>query len=484
MLAAIGVLLAAYGLLKAMLGYKMFKFSLFCSGFGVGAVTGVLIGGYMLLSGDANGAVVVMAGLLFGIIFGVLCLLLWRVGVFIMCFVYGCLFVLIPSVIFEGMSLFTELSKGKFDFNSDFNLEGVIFFALVVGLVLGVVGVILARPVVIVVTGITGGMFTGAGLCMMTEQYSFVMFFIIGILAAGIGILIQFMTTRGSKTKNPSYGYGNQPVVRNQQLAGNQQVVGNQQTARQQAPMQQTSSQQPGADLRENISQNAASAQKYASQTLEGLKENGGKAAAAIRRTGKEGMETLRSRQKTAMEQALARKKDMTETDLLIQTESALYQSRVTAWILPFVEPLTGVAAVLFILLGVCWIKGVYGIFYGLEMGMPVFLAACLLSAVKRNRLMASGILGGAALVEVILGVWQPAAFWVRIWLIALYMGLLVWYNRSFLGKKADMLFGSSVKRMAAGKGAGQQSSGSFCEKCGAELSGNVKFCPKCGNVL
>jgi len=463
-----GVIFLVLGLVMAMFGYKVYKFFLFCDGFFFGVIIGAIIGN------DANP---LMLGLLLGILSGTLCVLFMRIGIFIMLFFRGFLMVMIPSVKGQIREMLTpdKLLEILLELITEGGAEiqiidqDVIMPAILTGLVLGILGVIFMRVLIILSTGLYGGLMSGAGLCMVTGRFSIEMLLCVGIVISLIGIVLQFSTTKNNdKVKNL-------PHENTLQLTPERQAA----AASQEGPAQRAEA-VSAVDFR----QKTAAVQAYTSQAIKDIKENGGKAAAVIRQTGKEGMASLRSRQKAALKQALSRKKDIAWTDLLVQIESRLYQSEMMAWILPFLEILTPIAAIVFIVLGVSRTGRVYGAFYGLEMGMPIFLAACLLSVIKRNRVMASGILSGAALVEIVLGIWSPVSLWFRIWLIALYMGLLIGYNRNFSGQRIWTLLGIPAKKMKALSGTAEKPSRRFCEKCGAELSENMKFCPKCGTKL
>lgn len=152
---------------QCFLGYRLFRILTAIVGFVVGgAIGGVL--GYLLM--QEVGAILV--GLLIGLLGGFLAFKLYKLGVFVMCFGAG-------AVI--GGALGLMAGGGSM----------VFAFAGIAGIALGVLGVILTKPIIIISTAAGGGM--GAGMMLgIAIGHNTALGLIFGIVLAIAGILVQF----------------------------------------------------------------------------------------------------------------------------------------------------------------------------------------------------------------------------------------------------------------------------------------------------
>lgn len=154
------------GGLLCFFGYKLFRAMAAIIGFIVGGVIGAIIGG---LTAGEGGA---FAGLLIlGILGALLAYTLYRLGVFILCFGGG-------AVI--GLALAMLMGDS----------DAVLPLAAIVGLIAGIIGVILTKPVLIVSTSVGGGMSMGLALGGILENTAAGT--VLGVLLAIAGIFVQF----------------------------------------------------------------------------------------------------------------------------------------------------------------------------------------------------------------------------------------------------------------------------------------------------
>ena len=278
----IGIILLVYGVVKALFGYKLYRISLFFAGFFVGAA----------IEGTA---VAIIAGLLLGILFGILNVVLMKLGIFIQCFVYGFMAVMVPAVmklmntstlIHGGINYLMTGSSGLDD------PRDMVPLALIVGIILGIIGVILSRFIIILTTAVFGGMMSGLGLCALLGDFNTGLLLVTAMAIAVLGMVVQFLTT------------GKKEAVQQDmpQTAGIQQGEGISVTqptpvAEQGMPISKPDMMAPEQSVpKVDISRQTAAAQEYASKALGSLKENGGRAAEAVRKTSETGIANLQNR--------------------------------------------------------------------------------------------------------------------------------------------------------------------------------------------
>lgn len=514
LLIGIGIVLLIYGVVKALFGYKLYKISLFFVGFLVGAVIGGLIGVVA-----RNMIVGILAALLLGVLFGFLNIVLAKLGIFIQCFAYGFMAVMAPAVM-KLMDTSTLLQGGyNYLMTGSSGLSDprdMIPIALIVGIITGVIGVILSRIMIILTTAVFGGMAGGVGLCILVGNFEIGLLLIVAVAIAVLGMVVQFLTTGRKKDAQADMSPN----------AGNPQGTGAYMAAPGQSiPMAGAGMGTPASGMaasgqsapRMDFSRQTAAAQEYASRALDSLKENGGRAAETVRRTGENGIADLKARQKSGEEAARERSRGFSMEELLIELESCLYQNRVMAWIIPFLEAFTIAAAVVFILIGILYGKryGVdlfmlaayefgngfhskvnvfglflYGIFFGLELGKILFILAAFLGMIKRRPWFVFIVCGVECLAELVMGIITPYSFLGRIWTIALYLLLMFWCYRIFFVHSGEKQMASPVKHMMPESGAqtfttaGGSQNTPICPQCGTAVSPAMKFCAKCGQAL
>ena len=196
----LGIILLLYGLCKAFFGYKLYKISLFFAGVLIGVGIGIIA---------CRGVITtVVVSILLGILCGILSVVLMRVGIFLQCFIYGVLAIMIPTIVSTliglanveglisvGVSLI-QTGRTGIDFTSSLPL------ALVVGLLAGVLGVIFTRILLIVSTALIGGLVSGVGICLLILQMNVVVVGITGLTIMILGIVIQPKTNKKKDKKN------------------------------------------------------------------------------------------------------------------------------------------------------------------------------------------------------------------------------------------------------------------------------------------
>ena len=475
MLAVIGLILLIYGLIKACFGYKLYRLSLFFTGFLVGAVIGGIIG-----AASSGAAVAIIAGLILGILCGILNVFLLKVGIFIQCFVYGFMAVMIPSIISQlvdnanlnsllniGMNLLSTGSTGV-------NLFSALPIALVVALIVGILGVIISRILIILTTGIFGGMIGGAGLCIMISQFNLTVLIIAAMFLAVLGIIVQMKTTNKSKEESAS--------AANREISADSNI---------------------GAMDGASISSNSATAkgaafQAQASQTMDSIRENGERALGAAKMKGEEGIASLKAYHDNAVNNALSFETNLSLEEIFKAMEKNLFQNTVMSWVLPFIEVITVVVALLFLLL----VKASYssygnmavsgGSYFNtyilyLRFGTPLFLAACLLGVIQRKHVYVLCVLGAEILINLYPAFTGWGAYYII--LVLFYIGLMVlyilYYKNVLNGtKEVPKVISYGNKTMQTNSTNSFVQTEKFCGKCGNKVSENTRFCAKCGNKI
>ncbi len=162
----IAFVLILVGAIQCFFGYQLFRVLTAVVGFAVGAAIGGVLGYIAMREAGA-----MMIGLLIGLLGGWLAFKLYKLGVFVICFGAG-------AVVGAALGLMAG------------GMNTVIPFAAVVGIALGVLGVILTKPVIIISTAVGGGMSIGIALGSMMGNLA--MGVILGIVISIAGILVQF----------------------------------------------------------------------------------------------------------------------------------------------------------------------------------------------------------------------------------------------------------------------------------------------------
>lgn len=165
-LVLIGMLVV--GALQCFMGYKLFRFFTALAGF----FTGAIIGGIVSAFGSSSEGTVIFCAIIFGAIGAALAYFFYKLGVFIMCFGVG-------SLIGLGIgALFEEIGP-------------MVLLALIGGIAVGVLGVKLVKPVIIICTGIGGGLTMGSALASMMSIDAPIGV-AIGVIIGIFGCFVQF----------------------------------------------------------------------------------------------------------------------------------------------------------------------------------------------------------------------------------------------------------------------------------------------------
>lgn len=163
---AIMLLLLLFGALECFFGYRIFRVITALVGFIVGAAIGGVLG---FFAAQQIGALI--GGLIVGILGGFLAFKLYKLGVFVICF-------------FAGAALGLVLGAAAGDQSMAFAFAGI------AGLALGVLGVILTGPLIIISTAVGGGM--SCGMSLGTIMSNMGLGLLLGVVLSIVGILLQF----------------------------------------------------------------------------------------------------------------------------------------------------------------------------------------------------------------------------------------------------------------------------------------------------
>lgn len=165
--------------LQCFFGYKIFKFWIAVQGFFIFGFIGALLG--FLLFEDKDGLAFLFA-IVIGIIGALISYKLYKLGVFILCFGTG----LIVGIILGNLA---RIESGA-----------TAALAIVLGIILGIIGVILIKPIIILCTGFSGGMTLGSILAMLIKS-SNALGVILGIIISVCGVVFQFyLDKKAAKT--------------------------------------------------------------------------------------------------------------------------------------------------------------------------------------------------------------------------------------------------------------------------------------------
>lgn len=180
------VILLIIALLGCFFGYKLVRFFMTVSGFFFGIIVGYAVAEYFFPGDGLARAVCVIVG---GALMATLAFTIYRIGIFVMCFVlaFTAGFTLIPA---------------------DGHLELILCAFL--GLAVGIASIKFMRPVLILTSGLVCGVWA-ASLIPIVGDFLKIDFFenpsivergLIYIVVCGLGILVQFLTTRPKEKKN------------------------------------------------------------------------------------------------------------------------------------------------------------------------------------------------------------------------------------------------------------------------------------------
>ena len=172
-----------FGALNCFFGYKLLKVWMAVCGFIIGATGGFLIAARFLTERNIVFGITAAAG----IVGSVLAYQIYLVGVFFLGWMMS-----VAAVI----AFVRSLPIG------DKEKLVVIAAGVLLGLIVGVLIVKFARPSIILVTGISGGISTATAACSLLKLEQPVLVVTgAGILLAIVGLMVQFLTTPGHKFK-------------------------------------------------------------------------------------------------------------------------------------------------------------------------------------------------------------------------------------------------------------------------------------------
>lgn len=171
-----GAVTLVLALLVCFFGYKFAKIFMSITGFLAGAVIGLTVSIQIL---DAGGILTVIVTLLGGIILSLLAYRIYVAGIFILCFM---------------LAFFAAAALLPFSGDIQF------FLATLTGFIIGSLSIKFIRPVIIIMSALSGGT-VAAGLTstilefMNVHTFSSLSSGAITIIICGLGILVQFLTT-------------------------------------------------------------------------------------------------------------------------------------------------------------------------------------------------------------------------------------------------------------------------------------------------
>ena len=165
-----------FGAIECFFGYRLFRLVTTISGFFVGGLLGGIIGG--IVSGEGAGAL--FGFLLIGILGGWLAFKLYKLAVFVTCFLGGGIIGLGIGLIGGEIELGLSLSP-------------------ILGILAGVLGVIFTKPVIIIVTSFSGGTAMGAALDDLLNGDG--LGTLLGILLGVVGVFLQYWMEKKDYSK-------------------------------------------------------------------------------------------------------------------------------------------------------------------------------------------------------------------------------------------------------------------------------------------
>lgn len=226
-------------------------------------------------------------------------------------------------------------------------------------------------------------------------------------------------------------------------------------------------------------------------QSLDSLKENSGKAAAAIAATSAAGMAALQQKRQENTEKAVAKDADVSFDEVMDQLEAKVYKNTAMSWVMTFLEYIAAAVVVICMIIGMIYFGrfayafgGLYilrGALYGIVSTLPIVFVASVLGVIKRNHLFVAILLGVETLAVLLMGI---LGFGFRTLTFLSLAGVLVWYILTFVTKTQMPAFqkkAATTENVSPAPAATETVTSHFCAQCGTKITGNVKFCPKCG---
>jgi hypothetical protein len=158
-----------FSLVQCFFGYRIFKFLIGMHGFILFGVAGIVTG-YLYFELEME--LCLIMGLILGWLGALLAMELYKINVFLQCFWTG-------SIIGALLGVIGQLE-----------MEQTAALAIVLGIIIGVVGVILIKPLVILSTAFAGGIISGCIVAFSSNQDIF-MGVLLGTIVSICGALYQ-----------------------------------------------------------------------------------------------------------------------------------------------------------------------------------------------------------------------------------------------------------------------------------------------------
>lgn len=165
---AFGILLV-FGILNCVLGYRILRFWMMLFGFGMGAALGLAVG---YISGTESRMLLLIAMGAGGFALGAIAFLVYRAGIFLL-----------------GAGLGLSLSIYVLHPTTSF----IFFVCMLLGVGLGVLALKYSRPVIIVGTGLFGGILAGVSMAKLLGLPQFPYGIGMSLGLAVLGMAIQFL---------------------------------------------------------------------------------------------------------------------------------------------------------------------------------------------------------------------------------------------------------------------------------------------------
>lgn len=162
-------LLLVFGILNCVLGYRILRFWMMLFGFGMGAAMGLVVG---YISGTESRVLLLIAMAAGGFALGAIAFLVYRAGIFLL-----------------GAGLGLSLSIYVLHPTTSF----IFFVCMLLGVGLGVLALRYSRPVIIVGTGLFGGILAGVSLAKLLGLSQFPYGIGMSLGLAVLGMAIQFL---------------------------------------------------------------------------------------------------------------------------------------------------------------------------------------------------------------------------------------------------------------------------------------------------
>lgn len=170
-----------FGILSLLLGYRLLKVWVTLIGFAIGGI----LGGVLAAALGANNVIVILVTIAAGVAMGAVSFWLYRVGVFI-------------YVAFMGFVAATNLLA---QFVADPKVWWVAVIGVLVGICLAILASRILRPVVIIITSISGALSVAVNFLPLVKLTNTYLLLAAAVILACAGIAVQFLTTKESNKR-------------------------------------------------------------------------------------------------------------------------------------------------------------------------------------------------------------------------------------------------------------------------------------------